>query len=258
MRDAPLTVLKGGINRLRTKGGARADNLYDLLNGFLTDDGTAKARPGTRRVATLNSATKGLVFFNDSLHTFASQSVSVPSGYTLHVLFHPEYDPDAPDQSPFELTRIHFAEPFLGFLYVVAEFADGNVYHYWLQTGGVWEADTIYNHGDIVEPSVPNGLAFQATRLGSPLPSWTPNTPRTEGPPPDQIEPTVYNGFFYTVVDTIGASPSSGATEPDWPEEEGARIFEDTEGVTGTDVVTTSPPSTPAPTTSVRERYDTR
>ena len=255
MRDAPLTVLKGGINRLRTKGGARADNLYDLLNGYLTDDGTVHVRPGTLRVATLDAATKGLVYFDGSRHTFASESVPVPPGYTLHVLFHPDFDPDAPDQSDFVLERIHFAEPFMGFLYVVAEFGDGNTFHYWLQTGGVWEADTIYNHGDIVEPTIPNGLTYRASRLGSALPSWAPNVARTEGPPPDQIEPTEYNGFFYTVVETVGDNPQSGTTEPDWPTEEGAQIFEDTEGVLGPSTPTTSPPDTQTPTTDVQDRY---
>lgn len=255
-RPGQLTVVKGGINRLRTKGGARADSLYDLLNGYVTESKTVKVRPGTYRTHVLDSATKGLVSFDGSFHVFASESVAVPLGYQLHVLFHPEYEPDAPDPSLFVLERIHFAKPFMGFLYVVAEFADENIYHYWLQTGGAWEANTVYNHGDIVEPTAPNGLAFQATRLGSALPSWAPNVPRTEGPPPDMIEPTEYNGYFYTVVDTIGANPSSGETEPEWPTEEGAQIFEDTEGVTNPDVTTTEPPSTPEPTTTVRDRYD--
>lgn len=261
MRDAPLTVLKGGINRLRTKGGARADSLYDLLNGYLTEDGTAHVRPGTLRVAVLDEATKGLTYFDGSRHTFASESVAVPDGYTLHVLFHPDFDPDEVDPTQFELSRIHFAEPFLGFLYVVAEFNDGQIFHYWLQTGGVWEADTVYNVGDIVEPSVPNGLTYRASRLGSAFPSWAPNVARTDGPPPDQIEPTEYNGFFYTVVEATGATPQSGTTEPDWPTEEGAQISEDTDSTTSGNATTTPPPDTQTPTTVVRTRYrrgDTR
>lgn len=257
MRDAPLTVLKGGINRLRTKGGARADSLYDLLNGYLTEDGTVHVRPGTRRHAILDSATKGLVYYNGSRHTFASESVSVPSGYTLHVLFHPDYDPDSDEPEQYVLERIHFAEPFLGFLYVVAEFADGNIFHYWLQTGGTWEADTVYRSGDVVEPTVPNGLTYRATRLGAALPSWAPNVARVDG---DQIEPTVYNDFYYTVVDTAGATPQSGTTEPTWPTEEGAQVSEDTDGTLGSAPTTTSPPDTQEPTSDVRDRYrrDTR
>jgi hypothetical protein len=248
-RSAPLTVIKDGINRLRTKGGARADSLYDLLNGYVTESKTVKVRPGTLRVAVLPPETKGLVSFAGALHVFASQQVEVPAGYILHLLVHPDSDGD----TVVALERIHFAKPFMGFLYVVAEFEDGAVYHYWLQTGGAWEANKVYRHGDIVEPTTPNGLAYQATRLSSPLPSWAPGVPRQPG---DQVEPTEYNDFFYTVVDVIGANPISGDVEPDWPEEDGARIFEDTEGFTDTTPTTTEPPTTQQPTSSVQDRYN--
>jgi len=252
-RPGQLTVVKGGINRLRTKGGARADTLYDLLNGYVTESKTVKVRPGTVREATLDEATRGLVAFNGSRHVFASESVAVPDGYTLHLLFHPEFDPDDDEPEQYDLVAVHFAKPFMGFLYVVAEYADGQIFHFWLQSGGAWEADTVYNAGDIVEPTVPNGLTFRATRLGSPLPSWAANVPRADG---DQIEPTEYNGYYYTVVDTIGASPRSGATEPEWPTEEGAQIFEDTEGATSSTPTTTSPPSTQTPSEETRDRYN--
>lgn len=248
-RSAPLTVIKDGINRLRTKGGARVDSLHDLLNGYVSEAKTVKVRPGTIRKVQLSTTTKGLVSFDGSLHVFASSQVAVPSGYTLHLLVHPDSDSD----TTINLERIHFAKPFMGFLYVVAEFEDGAVYHYWLQTGGVWEASKIYRHGDIVEPSIANGIAYQATRLSSPLPSWAPGVPRTIG---DQIEPTEYNDFFYTVVDVVGSNPISGDTEPTWPEEDGARIFEDTEGFADTTPTTTEPPSTQQPTSSVQDRYN--
>jgi hypothetical protein len=250
MRDAPLTVLRGGINRLRTRGGARADSLYDLVNGYLTDDGTAVARQGTLRTATLDSTTRGLVYFDGTRHTFAAAVVSVPTGYTLHVLVHP----DATSTNVIALDRIHFAEPFLGFLYVVAEFANGDVFHYWLQSSGSWEANKIYHNGDVIEPTTPNGLAYQASRLGQPNPSWQAGVTRTEG---DVIEPTVYNDFFYTVVEAVGSNPSSGDTEPDWPEEDGGRVAEETDGTTDSDTVT-EPSTTPTPSTDVRDRYENR
>lgn len=225
MRDAPLTVLKGGINRLRTKGGARADSLYDLVNGYLTDDGTAHVRPGTRLVATLDATTRGLTYFSGSRHIFAAASVTVPTGYTLHVLVHPDQDPG---EAVIPLKRIHFAEPFLGFLYVVAEFDDDSVFHYWLQGSGTWTADTVYREGDVTFPTVPNGLAYQATRVGAPNPVWTPNAPRAVA---DVVEPTAENanGFYFTVVDTSGATPSSGSIEPIWPAEDGAQVVESTD-----------------------------
>jgi hypothetical protein len=250
MRDAPLTVLKGGINRLRTKGGARADSLYDLLNGYLTDDGTVHVRPGSLRVATLDSTTRGLTYFSGSRHTFAAAVVSVPTGYTLHVLVHPEQDPG---EAVIPIKTIHFAEPMMGYLYVVEEFEDDSVWHYWLQGSGAWTANTVYREGDIIFPTVPNGIAYQATRSGPPNPVWTANTPRDVG---DIVEPTAdnANGYYYTVVDTSGATPSSGSTEPTWPAEDGAQVVESTDitpAAADTDAI--DPDSTPG--SDVTDRY---
>lgn len=247
MRPVPLTVINGGINRLRTKGGARADTLYDLLNGFVTAAQTVKVRPGSSREAVLNSVTHGIVAFSGSLHTFATSVVDVPDGYTLHVLTHPDSSiTPAPD-----IVTIHFAAPFLGFLYVAAEFDNGDTFHYWLRVDGTWKASTIYHAGDVVNPTDPAGISFKATRNGSALPSWAPRVPRTTG---DSIEPTVYNDFFYTVIDTIGATPASGDTEPAFPTEEGAQISEDADGLqTGSSATTQPPDNSVGP--SIAERY---
>lgn len=223
MSDIPLTVLKGGINRLRTKGGARADSLYDLLNAHLTDDGTVVVRPGTFRDYTVPSGTKGLTTFRGTLVTFAAEVVDVPEGVELRVLVHPEQDPG---EAVIPLKRIHFAEPFMGSLYVVAEFEDDTVWHYWLQEGTDWEAETMYHVGDIVTPTTPNGLAYRATRVSAANPLWKAGTPRTVG---DVVEPTDPNGFYYTVVNTEGATPTSGSVEPDWPESDGAQVTESTD-----------------------------
>lgn len=250
MRQVPLTTIKGGIDRLRTKGGARADSLYDLLNGYVTAARTVKVRPGTFREAELPARTKGLCAFDGDLHTFCDVIVTVPAGYVLHVLTHPE----ATEEEPIEIARIHFAAPFMGALYVVAEFEDGDVYHYWLRSSGAWEANKIYRAGDIVEPTVPNGFAYEATRAGSAYQAWTPRAPREVG---DLIEPTTYNDFYYEVTSVAGSTPSAGLTEPDWPTEDGARVTEyaeDTDPVT--DAVATAPPSTPSIPPETRERYD--
>lgn len=224
-RPVPLTVLKGGISRLRAKGGARADSLYDLVNGHLTDEGTAIARPGTYRDYTLPVETRGLTYFNGGYHVFAAEVVVVPAGFTLHVLVHPEFDPG---EAVIPLKRIHFAEPMMGYLYVSAEFEDGTVRHYWLQNGTEWQANTMYREGDIVQPTVPNGIAFRATRYGPANPTWKAGTPRANG---DIVEPTAENtnGFYYTVVDTAGATPASGTVEPTWPAADGARVTESTD-----------------------------
>lgn len=236
IRAAPLTVINGGINRLRIKGGARADNLYDLLNGYVTASQTVHVRQGSRRLAQLNSSTKGICAFQGTLHTFASSIVTVPDGYTLHVITHPD---SSIDPAP-TVSKIHFAAPYLGFLYVVAEFSNGDIKHFWLQIKGTWTADTIYSAGDVVAPTTPAGIVFKATRNGSPFPSWAARVPRTIG---DKIEPTVYNDFYYEVTDTIGTNPTSGDTEPDFPASDGATLTEDSEGLTTGSSTTTQPPT---------------
>lgn len=171
-----LSVINGGIQRLRTKGGANPKSLYDLVNGYVTADKRIQSRPGTMRVASLPTGTVGLTAFDGGLHVFSHDFVDdIPEGFELHVLRHPAIN-DA-DGDPIPLVRIHFAEPFLGFLYVVAEFTVDedsdleSIYHYWIQTGDAWTATTWYPLGSIVSPTEPNGFAYQSTRLGSPYPS---------------------------------------------------------------------------------------
>jgi hypothetical protein len=246
MRPIPLTVVKGGLSRLRTKGSARPDNLFELRNGYVTAAKTVRIRPGTTRKAVL-PGTKGVTSFQGTLHTFAASIVSVPAGFTLHVLAHP----DATTDSPIALKRIHFAQPFLGFLYVVAEFVDHAVHHYWLQSSGAWQANHTYHTGDIVEPTTPNGLAYQASRLGSPAQAWAPNVPRTVG---DTVEPTDPNDFLYTVIDTTGSNPTSGSVEPNWPDPPG-QVIEETDAGTEAQGTINEPPAAGAPGQDIQDRY---
>lgn len=260
-RSLPLTTVRGGITRLRTKGAALSDSLYDLLNGFLTAARTVTVRPGTFRDADLAAAaehtdglarSKGLVGFDGALHVFSAQDEDVPPGYVLHIIRHPLQFND--DGTPIQIHKIHFASPFMGFLYVVAEFETpdvdtlfnggfGNVFHYWIQTppegeDGTWQAEHEYLIGDLIEPSVPNGLVYQATRLNPPSPAWQPDVTRALD---DVVEPTVYNGFKFTVIDTQGANPRSGSTEPVWPETDGATVVEDADNPNGANFSTAVP-----------------
>jgi hypothetical protein len=252
-RDVALTVVKGGINRLRTKGAALNDSLYDLLNGYVTAAKTVKVRHGTFRTYTLptdtagENITKGLMAFDGTLHVFAIEDADVPAGVTLHIITHPT-------DATVGIEKIHFAKPFMGFPYVVAEFTDGVVQHYWLQSGAEWQPDTVYKAGDIVVPSTPNGLSYQASRSTPANTSWAPNVLREVG---DVIEPTEYNDFYYTAIDTQGDNPRSGATEPEWPTEDGASIFEDADGSPDATATFTSPPdSTVTPNPTTQERYE--
>lgn len=245
MKPAQLTVIKGGINRLRLKGGASADTLYDFVNGWVTESFTAKARQGTTRKAKLSTTTKGLCYFQSTFHVFAIATVSVPTGYTLHIIA----DPNDLTQ---DIKTIHFAQPYLGFLYVVAEFNNGDVFHYWLSTSGAWKANTIYNIGDIVTPTTPNGMVYTAQRLNAANQVWVASIPRATN---DVVEPTTYNGYYFTVTNTAGTNPHSGATEPDWNASEGGVTIEDADADLVTSAVTATDPVQGTPT-SVSARYD--
>lgn len=248
-RSTALTTIKGGINRQRVKGAALADSLYDLLNGYVTKSRTVIGRPGTFRHAHLSLdtlvGTRGLASFDRKLHIFSASVIAIPPGFTLHVLQHPT------DQTV-DLDKIHFASPFLGFLYVVAEFVNGDVFHFWLQTSGAWKASTQYQLGDVAEPTVPNGLLYKAVRLTAASPTWTALAARALN---DVVEPTTYNGFKYTVIAVAGDTPASGSTEPVWPTVDGGQVSEDSSTTTLPAATTTTGADTPG--SNVTDRYGT-
>ena len=230
---------------MRDKGNASKDSLYDLVNGYVTQTSSIRPRPGTTLAYRLPEGTKGLAAFQDKLHVFSSEPVtSLDPMIVVNVLRHPEAGSTMP------IKEIHFAAPFLGFLYVVAEWLNGEVYHYWLQDNNAWQPDHVYLEGEIVQPTIPNGYAYQANRLTPAGTLWSPLVPRTVG---DVVEPTTANGYQYEVIDTIGLNPASGTTEPAWVAEDGALVYEDVTG-NGTGTTTPTGGSTTVPP-SVSDRY---
>lgn len=244
MRTVSLTQIQAGMSRLRLKGGARPTSLYDLKNAYVSIEGTVLPRPGCSRNIILPSNTKGLVAFDGGLHTFSTIVQTLTDPYVNHVLAHPT-------DTTAVLVKIHFAKPFMGALYVVAEWDDGSVFHYWLSSSGTWTANTIYKIGDIIEPTTPNGLAYVVERVGNPNPLWTANISHAVN---DLAEPTVYNGFYFKVTSTDGANPHSGATEPSWIASEGAVTNEDADSIFSTSVATAVDPTSQVPT-AVKTRY---
>lgn len=251
MRPVPLTVLKGGINRLKIKGGVSAQQLYDLTNAYITQAGTIVPREGTIRNATLNSSTVGLAAFKGQLNVFSTTLQTVPSGYVDNLLVHPT-NPAA------TLTKIWFAKPFLGFLYVAAQFSTGDIFHYWLQSNGPWAANTVYKTGAIVTPlASPNGLAFQAVRDVPQNSTWQPQATVTAG---TVFEPSTYTGFMYRAVAVAGSSPHTGSTEPTWATTIGGVVQEfgdfDTNSTdSGTTQATSTSTGPVALGTNITDRY---
>jgi hypothetical protein len=192
----------------------------------------------------------GITAFAGKLHVFSQSPVALSNPlYVNDVLVNP-----TPGYTG-TLTKIYFAKPFLGFLYVVAGFTDTSnnetVYHYWLQNPAKWTANTVVGINGEVQPTVPNGFYYQAqTQVTAPV--WQANTPYAVG---DIVQPSAANGYIYECTAAIGTNPTSGPTEPTWPTSPGAQVFET---VTGTSSPSETPTSTitqsPLPA-SVIDRY---
>ena len=165
----------------------------------------------------------------------------------------------------YPIKEIHFSAPYLGGIYVVAEFdvpsalaaANGDTFHYWIQSStgsdnaNEWAASTDYNIGDVVIPTSPNGLTYVASRLLPANPVWTPSTLEVIG---NIVEPTVANGFKYTVTADAGLNPSTGATEPTWPTSDGATILESSD-LSNDQTVTLATAAAGTPPTATPARY---
>jgi hypothetical protein len=250
LRPLVLSSLDAGMTRLRIKGGAAQDALYELTNGYVDASGAPTCRDGTTWSYTLPTGTVGLTAFAGKLYVFSGAPVTLANAlYVNAILINPVAGYSG------SLTTVYFAKPFLGYLYVVAGFTDtsGNktTYHYWLQDPGAWAANTVYAINAQVQPDIPNGFYYQAETTCS-YPVWQANTPYAVG---DCVQPSTANNYYYECTDTVGTNPTSGSTEPTWPASPGAQVFET---VTGTSSPSSAPTSTvtqAALPASVIERY---
>ena len=208
MRIVNLSGLKQGIQRIREKGSADPDTLYDLDNGYVTIDGGIKQRPGTALAYTLPAGTLGMCAHDGDLVVFSTSPKATPAGVRCEVITHPFF----PSQG---ITYIWYAAPFLGYLYVVAEFENGDIYHDWLQASSRWEASTMYREGQIIVPGTPNGLGYKAHRVLPKYPTWTPGMDVDVG---KRVEPSEANGYYYEAITTSeadGVGTPGGSPNPD-------------------------------------------
>jgi hypothetical protein len=217
MRPFPLADQVEGINLARSKGGASPRSLFDLKNAWITPQRTINGRPGSVKDLSFPAGTKGVVGFDDLFNTFAAvPTVSTDPRVVVHVLRHPTGGAAG-------LLKIHRAFPFLGRLYVVAEFTDGVVKHYWLDAPYTWSALRTVSFGYRLQPTVENGY-YYANRTQNTTPAWTANTTVTVG---TFRQPTTINGLMYEVTAVTGTAPiKTSNTQPTWPTTVGATVVE--------------------------------
>lgn len=218
LKPFPLGQQVDGINLMRQKGGASPKALVDLKNGWVTSQRTIKARPGSAKEVTFPAGTLGVVGFEAKFHVFAHAAVAAPSDprVVVNILRHPTGGAAA-------LAKVHRAFPFLGRLYVVAEFADGVVQHYWIEAPAAWAASTVYGYGRSVQPVVNNGLYYDMLAVST-IAAWQANV---EVALNTERQPTTANGFRYVATAATGAAPyRTSNAQPVWPTTEGGTVVE--------------------------------
>lgn len=216
MRSFALAKQTDGINRLRTKGGASDSALYDLVNGWVSAKGTINCRDGTRKKLQFPPGTIGAFGHQGVIHTFSAHAVANSDArIAVDILWHPTGGAAA-------LSKIHNVFPVLGRLYVVAEFADGVVKHYWIDLPAAWTANAVLAYGVRVSPTAGKGLYYRATNAST-APAWTPSTTTALN---KVVQPTVVNGFTYIAIDVQGNPVRTSNTEPTWPTTDGATVTE--------------------------------
>lgn len=218
VRPFPLGDKVDGINLMRNKGGASPSSLFDLKNGWITSKRTIKARPGSAAHLTFPAGTKGCVGFEGKFHTFSHAAVAgtVDSRVVVNIIKHPS-------GGAATLSKVHRAFPFLGRLYVVAEFSDGVVQHYWIEKPKAWVGATVYPYASIVQPTTPNGFYYEVLTRDT-TPAWQANVVVAAG---DKRQPRTINGFRYVVASVGGVAPiRTGNTEPEWPTKDGETVTE--------------------------------
>lgn len=119
-----ITDFKLGIDRRKSRVNGQPGSLWTLTNGVISRGGEVQRCKAFVPVFTV-PGTHGLGAVGGQLFVFGHlEGLSVPAGVNYQRLVHPH-------NGALALTRVLDVEPFDGELYVIAEFSDGNVFHYY-------------------------------------------------------------------------------------------------------------------------------
>ncbi len=166
-----------------------ANRLRKLTNCYVTTGKTIKKRPGLSMVANLETGTKGLRAAGGKLNTFyATGTVShADTRFVANKIQHPTLP-------AMEVQKIHWADVFNGYVYVSAQYNNGDIRHHYLDDPSAltaWAASTALTAKTLRRPTTSNGYQYEVTTAGT--------TGTTEPTWPTTIGATVTNG---TVVFT--------------------------------------------------------
>ena len=165
--DAGLDLRKGAsvsdANRLRV-----------LDNCYVTTGKTIRKRPGLTHVATLEAGTAGLRAAGGKLNTFYAQGsiTHLDTRFVANKITHPTLPTT-------DVAKIHFADSFNGYIYVSAQYLNGDIRHHYIDDASsltAWAATTALTAGVLRRPTVANGYRYEVTTAGTTSgsePTWT-------------------------------------------------------------------------------------
>lgn len=211
-----------GIDRNRNSSPPKDGAFYDLLNCYLGPGHTIKRRGGFAKDQAVAGGI-GLTSLAGYLRTFYS---GADTGSNALIKTHKIV---CPDGSGSALSKVYYAAPIGGYLYVVAGFANGKTFHFYLDDVnlGVWTANTHFNPGDVRAPTVENGLHYQVTSVLASQ-NWAPGIQAISGT--TVVQPSTPNGFKYecTALQLPAGITAAytGDTEPTWPLVAGQTVIE--------------------------------
>ncbi|MDR9437541.1 MAG: hypothetical protein RI563_11715, partial [Thiohalophilus sp.] len=116
---------KRGLDRRRSMDTTPAGSLWECINAHISRGGEIEKRKAFVSKYSLPAGeTFGLHATGTALYTFGSAaSPGVPAGVTYQRLQHPD--------GSTAMSAILYTENFDGKVYAIAEFTDGNIYHYY-------------------------------------------------------------------------------------------------------------------------------
>ncbi len=120
-----VSDFKSGMDRRRQRVAGEPGALWSLKNGHLTRGGEIEGpKQFVQKYQLPAGETFGLYALDDAVYVFGSlASPTIPSGVTYVQLEHPD--------GLYAMTDVLDVQPFDGKLYVIAEFANGSVYHFY-------------------------------------------------------------------------------------------------------------------------------
>jgi len=115
-----------GVDRRRDRSMTEPDRLWNLKNAYIDNGGRLRTRTGVYKLGTFTNC-DGLMMFNGVLYTFAITGASPTPAATFAGIITLPAGPGGQTT----IKRVWFAQPFGTTHYVVVEFSDGVISHYY-------------------------------------------------------------------------------------------------------------------------------